>query len=46
MMNMMEKYTNQLEDLVSERTILLEEEKRKTDNLLYSMLPRFFILKF
>lgn len=37
---MMEKYSNQLEDLVAERTAQLEDEKRKTDALLYQMLPR------
>ncbi|XP_060074457.1 atrial natriuretic peptide receptor 1-like [Ylistrum balloti] len=40
MMTMMEKYSNQLEDLVDERTAQLEEEKRKTESLLYRMLPR------
>ncbi|KAJ8298674.1 hypothetical protein KUTeg_022734 [Tegillarca granosa] len=40
MITMMEKYSNQLEDLVSERTQQLEEEKLKTDALLYRMLPR------
>ena len=41
MINMMEKYTDNLEDLVAERTKQLEEEKVKTDQLLYSMLPRY-----
>eukprot|EP00794_Sanderia_malayensis_P016937 gene16937-18644_t len=40
MITMMEKYTDHLEDLVAERTNQLEEEKIKTDQLLYSMLPR------
>lgn len=40
MMTMMERYSNQLEDLVDERTAQLEEEKRKTETLLYRMLPR------
>ncbi|OWF50658.1 Atrial natriuretic peptide receptor 1 [Mizuhopecten yessoensis] len=40
MITMMEKYSNQLEDLVDERTAQLEEEKRKTESLLYRMLPR------
>ena len=37
---MMETYANNLEAVVDERTKLLIEEKRKTDELLYEMLPR------
>lgn len=40
MINMMEKYTDHLEELVADRTKQLEEEKAKTDELLYRMLPR------
>lgn len=40
MMEMMEKYTNNLEDIVNERTRLLYEEKRKTEDLLIRMLPQ------
>ena len=40
MVSMMEKYTDNLEELVAERTRQLEDEKLKTDQLLYSMLPR------
>ncbi|KAK3769309.1 hypothetical protein RRG08_011981 [Elysia crispata] len=40
MLALMERYSTRLEDLVSERTLQLEEEKRKTDMLLYRMLPR------
>lgn len=40
MMEMMEKYANNLEDIVNERTRLLCEEKKKTEDLLYRMLPK------
>ena len=38
MVVMMEKYSTQLEEIVAERTEQLQEEKRKTDALLYRML--------
>lgn len=41
MIAMMEKYTNNLEEVVAERTEQLQEEKRKTDELLFRMLPRY-----
>ncbi|XP_055316758.1 receptor-type guanylate cyclase Gyc76C-like [Sitodiplosis mosellana] len=40
MMEMMEKYANNLEDIVNERTRLLCEEKKKTEDLLHRMLPK------
>ncbi|KAE8743726.1 hypothetical protein FOCC_FOCC009637, partial [Frankliniella occidentalis] len=40
MIAMMEKYANNLEALVDERTDQLQQEKRKTEALLYEMLPR------
>ncbi|NXG45960.1 ANPRB protein, partial [Psilopogon haemacephalus] len=40
MMTLMEKYSQHLEILVSERTQDLMHEKQKTDRLLYSMLPK------
>jgi hypothetical protein len=39
MLAMMEKYANNLETVVDERTKQLIEEKRKTDALLNEMLP-------
>lgn len=38
---MMEKYADNLEELVIERTGQLIEEKKKTDALLERMLPRY-----
>lgn len=40
MMEIMEKYTNNLEEIVNERTRLLREEKKKTEDLLHRMLPQ------
>lgn len=40
MMEMMEKYANNLEDIVNDRTRLLCEEKKKTEDLLHRMLPK------
>ncbi|XP_057309725.1 atrial natriuretic peptide receptor 1-like isoform X2 [Hydractinia symbiolongicarpus] len=40
MLQMMEKYTENLEETVALRTKQLEEEKMKTESLLYKMLPR------
>ncbi|KAH3804795.1 hypothetical protein DPMN_133085 [Dreissena polymorpha] len=39
MFRMLEKYSTDLEELVKDRTLQLEEEKKKTDLLLYRMLP-------
>lgn len=36
----MEQYANNLEQLVEDKTALLVEEKRKSDELLYEVLPR------
>ena len=36
----LEKYTGNLEDLVNQRQGELVEEKKKTDLLLYSMMPQ------
>jgi len=40
MINMMEKYASNLEGIVTERTGLLLEEKKRTEELLHRMLPK------
>ena len=44
MLKMMEKYANNLEELVAEKTKQLVDEKKKTDRLLYRMLPGYVSL--
>ena len=39
MLQKLEKYADNLEGLVQQRTSELEDEKHKTDMLLYRMLP-------
>lgn len=39
MVTMMEKHANHLELLVEERTRQLNEEKEKTEKILYRLLP-------
>lgn len=41
MITKLEKYANNLEEIVESRTKMLIEEKKKTDSLLYKMLPPF-----
>ncbi|XP_063676016.1 atrial natriuretic peptide receptor 1-like isoform X6 [Bolinopsis microptera] len=41
----MEKYATNLEELVEERTAQLQVEKKKTDDLLESMLPKYVFFK-
>jgi len=43
MLQMMEKYANNLEELVEEKTQQYMEEKKKADTLLYSMMPESVI---
>ena len=38
---MLEKYADNLEELVDHRTAELQDEKRKTDMLLYRLMPRY-----
>ncbi|XP_064613348.1 atrial natriuretic peptide receptor 1-like [Liolophura sinensis] len=40
MLKMLESHTNNLEELVTQRTRMLELEKQKTDKLLHQMLPK------
>ncbi len=39
MVQKLERYANNLEEIVQQRTAELVEEKKKTDLLLYRMLP-------
>ena len=43
MLQRLEVYSSNLEELVGERTKQLTEEKKKTDALLYQMLPRYML---
>ena len=46
MIEKLEKYANNLESIVSQRTAELVTEKRKTDALLYRMLPQCVLCAF
>jgi len=46
MIQKLEKYADNLENIVQQRTAELIDEKHKTDMLLYRMLPTYAILKF
>lgn len=43
MFQMLEKYSNNLEELIRERTDQLDVERKKTEQLLNRMLPRYEI---
>lgn len=43
MLQKLEKYADNLEGLVQQRTVELEGEKQKTDMLLHRMLPAYDI---
>ena len=43
MIAIMEKYATNLEDIVEERTDQLQEEKKRTEELLHQMLPKYII---
>lgn len=45
MVQKLEKYANNLETIVAERTKELVAEKEKTDQLLHKMLPKSVCLK-
>ena len=42
---MLEKYSSNLEDLIKERTVQLDVEKKKTEQLLNRMLPRQLLIR-
>ena len=41
MFKMIETYTTNLEDMIKEKTLKLEEEKKLTEKLLSEMLPKY-----
>ena len=43
MIKKLEMYGNNLEDIVAQRTEELVNEKKKTDLLLYRMLPKYVV---
>jgi len=43
MFKMLEKYSTDLEEIVRVRTVALEEERKKTENLLSQMLPALVV---
>lgn len=45
MFQMLEKYSNNLEELIKERTEQLDMERKKTEQLLNRMLPRYELQK-
>ena len=44
MIAIMEKYATNLEDIVEERTDQLQEEKKRTEELLHQMLPKYVVV--
>jgi hypothetical protein len=44
MIRMLEQHTEHLEELVESRTQELDEEKKKVENLLYNILPRYWFI--
>jgi len=44
MVQKLEKYADNLENIVEQRTAELMDEKQKTDMLLYRMLPPYTLL--
>ena len=43
MIKMMERYSNHLEEIVQERTVEIEDEKNRSEQLLYRMLPQLYL---
>ena len=41
MIKKLERYANNLEDIVTQRTAELGDEKKRSDMLLYNMIPQY-----